>query len=135
MPEIDLATEWRSRRWRRLLNLIDHLPRNSHYYQAISDDELFAEQVLDADTPSSQGTRLMTEWTPETEMLTNIYDRLGEQIAVALAVGGAKKPARPKPMVRPKTAMDRVKRKRRERESAALKSKLLPPKAVPTHER
>lgn len=96
---------------------------------------MFAEQVLELDTRSSQTTRLMTEWSPETEMLTNIYDRLGEQIAVALAVGGAKKPARPKPMARPKTAIDRVKRKRREREQAALKSKLLPPKADNTHER
>ena len=35
---MDVLELWQARRWRKLLNLIDHLPRNSFYAQAVSED-------------------------------------------------------------------------------------------------
>ncbi len=92
----------------------------------MADDDLFAQQVIDLDIPSTQTPRLMTEWTPEMEMLTNLYDRMGEQITVALAAAGVKNPAKVKPAPRPKTAMDRMRQKRRVDDAAFLRSKLIP---------
>ncbi|MET0701728.1 MAG: hypothetical protein ABWY93_18915 [Mycobacterium sp.] len=77
------------------------------------------------DVPAGQTTRRMQEWTPEVEMLTNVYDRLGEQISVTMAAAGARKPPRPRPAPRPKTAVDRVKARRREGTHKILTSKLL----------
>lgn len=109
-----------------MLNIIDHLPRHSHYYQEMSDDEDFAAQFLDLEIPASQTSRRMQEWTPEVELLTNLYDRMGEQISVTMAAAGAKNPPRPRPAPRPKTAVDRLKARRRETTHYSLKGRLLP---------
>lgn len=49
-----------------------------------------------------------TEWTPEREMLTHIYDRLGTLIAATVGSRGGNAPQIP-PYPRPKTAAHRVK--------------------------
>ncbi len=123
---MDLATAWRGRRWRKLLSLIDALPRNSHFYQALLDDEQVAASILDAEDDSPGSPRRMAEWSYELEMLTNIFDRQGEQIAVAMAAAGVRKPARPKPAPRPKTGVDRVRARRRENQTRRLAAVLIP---------
>jgi hypothetical protein len=116
----DLAALWQQRRWRFLLNLIDRLPRVSHFVTATADDEELAEQLPEPEEGSSAPP--LTEWTPEVERLTLIADRLAE---VVTAVGNtvAKKPRKaPRPLPRPMTARDRIrKRKRRERHHLILK--------------
>lgn len=116
----DLAALWRQRRWRFLLNVIDHLPRHSHYVTAMAGDEELAEQLPEPKSGSSAPP--LTEWTPEAERLTLVCDRLAELIT---AVGNtvAKKPRRPPPpLPRPVTAHDRIRRrKRRERHHLILK--------------
>lgn len=118
--QLDLAELWRKRRWRRLLNLIDHLPRHSHYIAAMANDEELAESL--PEPTQGSGAPPLTEFTPEVERLTLIADRLAE---VVTAVGNtvAKKPRRPpRQLPRPVTAHDRIKRRRRrERHQLILK--------------
>lgn len=122
---IDVGTEWRARRWRRLLNLIDHLPRNSYYVEALADDEELAEMVLESphdDVPT--GPR-MSQWSPEAGLLAEIVDRLAEVAsAVVASAGGA--PGTLKPYPRPRTAADRVQARRRRQRHDALVRRVLP---------
>lgn len=125
---MDLATEWRGRRWRRLLNLIDRLPRNSGYVEAVANDDLVAEQILDRPQPEGEKPqRRMSEYSADVEMLSVIADRLSEMINVLAAVNGAK----PGPMQhapRPVTALERVRERRRVTKHRAIVARVLPRK-------
>lgn len=92
----------------------------------MTDDEDFAAEFLDLDVPATSLQRRMREWTPEVEMLTNLYDRIGEHITISLAAAGAKKPPRARPGPRPRTAVDRLKTRRRDQSHLDLKGRLLP---------
>ncbi|HEX8632244.1 MAG TPA: hypothetical protein VF755_29145 [Catenuloplanes sp.] len=120
---VDLVGQWQARRWRRLLNLIDGLPRTSAYAEALADDEQLAEQLLDR--PPGPGRVPMSEFSPELEMLTNVFDRLGELIqAVTAAAGG--KPPKVRPHPRPRTAMDRVRQRRSMAKHRTVVARMLP---------
>ncbi len=107
-----------------LLDLIDGLPRDSRYVEALSLDPHLAELMAMLPDQPAQGRR-MSEYSAEMEMLTAVYDRLGEVMQVMIASkGGKPKPMPPGP--RPRTALDRVRRQRRERKRSWLRSKLLP---------
>jgi hypothetical protein len=112
---LDLTVEWRSRRWRRLLNVLDGLRRTSHVHEAMAlDDELaemFLEQERRNETKTSKPKRRMAEYTVEAELLSYAVDRLGEVI-VALAVSNGGKRRRVEPMPRPETALGRVRERR-----------------------
>jgi hypothetical protein len=125
---LDLATEWRSRRWRRLLNIIDHLPRTSAYREAVADDDDLARHLLKHSPPDpGRPQRRMSDWSPEVEMLTAVLDRLGELVQAVAAVGGAK-PKKVQPAPRPVTAYERVRRNRRAERHRSLVSRVLPHK-------
>lgn len=125
----DLEQLWADRRFGFILTVVDHLPRNSAYVQALTDDDEWAEQVIDAPQPKAAPSVRLADWSPELEMLTNIYDRLAELIRVqAMAAGGKPKKAPPAP--RPLTALDRVRARRRKRQHNRLVSVLLPHKAT-----
>lgn len=88
---LDLATEWRSRRWRRLLNVIDQLPRDSAYVEALSDDDEIAGQLMRTGPEKpARPQRRLSDWSPTVELLTTINDRLGDLIQTVAALGGAK---------------------------------------------
>lgn len=124
---LDLATEWASRRWRRLLNLIDHLPRNSHYAEAVVNDEEMAElQAADIDPsekPKEQPPPLR-EWSIEAELLARIADRVGVEVDATIASAGGK-PIRMGPVMRPETAIDRKVREARERNRIKIHESLV----------
>lgn len=124
---IDLVDEWRMRRFRRILNLVDHLPRNSAYVQAVTDDEEWAEQVLSLPQRAQRPRVDMADWSPELERLTDLYDRLGELIRAVVAGAGAK-PKRVAPAPRPTTALDRMRARKRRATHDRLVSVLLPDK-------
>lgn len=128
---MDLGTEWRARRWRKLLNMIDGLPRDSAYVEALTSDEQWAAAVLDNPVPQGKPKRRMADWSPELEMLTNLYDRMGEQIAVTVAVAGGK-PKKVTPAPRPTTALERERRQRRDAKHRSVVSRMLPHKATVT---
>lgn len=105
---------WRERRWADLLNLIDWLPRNSAYIEALSEDEDVAEQVLRApenQRPRGAGPRV-SEWSLEVEKMTDMIDRLGEVIIAVVTSNGGKAP-RVRPQQRPRTAIDRLRERKR----------------------
>ena len=125
---LDLATEWRSRRWRRLLNIIDHLPRTSAYREAVADDDDLARLLLRYAPPEpGRPQRRMSDWSAEVEVLTAVLDRLGELVQAVAAVGGAK-PKKVPPAPRPVTAYERARGNRRAERHRSLVARVLPHK-------
>lgn len=127
---LDLATEWRSRRWRRLLNIIDNLPRESRFFEARVNDEQVIEAMITTagDTANNEKpARRMADWSAEVELLTAVVNRLGE-IAQGIAVLGGAKPGKPLPAPQPTTAYESVRSRLRSRKHEALVSRLLPHK-------
>jgi hypothetical protein len=114
--QLDLTGEWQSRRWRRLLSLLDGLRRTSHVSEAFAMDEELAEMYLEQERLSKGATaarsaRRYSEFTAEVELLSNAVDRLGELIVAVAASRGARR-RKVEPMPRPETAMHRVRMKR-----------------------
>lgn len=100
---------WRSRRWRRLLNLIDRLPAACHLADAQAQDaELAQVQVEHMDTHrQADPSRSFLEWTPEAELLTYVGDVLNQLVAITVAVNSKDgKMQRVDPLPRPKRALD-----------------------------
>ncbi len=126
---MDLATEWRARRWRRLLNMIDHLPRDSAYVEAFCDDEEVAATLLGGPEPQGQPQRRMSDYSVVVEVLSLLVDRVSELIGTVAASRGIK-PRKIPPAPRPETAADRLRKQRRRATHRRLVSKLLPHKAA-----
>lgn len=100
---------WQRRDLRYLLNLIDHLPRDSFFSEAVAQDEDHARMLLAH--PSSRGSTAyappLSTWSPEVELLTSILDAVQTAGIMSANVQGAKLPA-PKPAPRPRTAVERL---------------------------
>lgn len=107
---IDLAQLWRGRRWRLLLNLIEHLPRGSAFAEAVAEDDDLADR--NAVRPTRRRSPPVSEFTPDVELLAAVHDRIGNLITVVAATSGSKKPPKPKPWPRPVTAAERAERRR-----------------------
>lgn len=113
----DLGQLWRARRWRFLLNLIDHLPGHSFTAAATANDEEYAAHLghAIAEAPEDESDDMKSppvhRWTPEVAILADLYDTINRMAYAQLcaAVGGPQKagPA-PKPYPRPKTALRRA---------------------------
>lgn len=128
---LDLATEWRRRRWRRLLNIIDRLPRDSAYFEALCEDEDLAVRMAGMPEPKKrQATRRMGEWSPTVEILTAILDRLAELTQAVAALGGAK-PRKVPRAPHPVTAVERVRTRNRQRSHESLVARVLPGRQPP----
>jgi hypothetical protein len=101
--------------------------------QALATDEAMAEQVaeLPEESQSTAWLRSHRDYTAEVEMLTAVYDRLGELIRISAAVRGARgKPPAPGP--RPTYAIDRIRKRRTRQKHDQLVSRLI--KKKPTAE-
>lgn len=120
-----MATEWRSRRWRKLLSFIDRLPRTSLYVEAVADDDEIADRLVDDETPS-RGPRL-SEWSPERDALADVVDMLGNVVAAVIAAAGVKPPQINRTR-RPKTAFDRARQRQRVQRHHQLVARVLPTK-------
>jgi hypothetical protein len=115
---------WRSRRWRYLLNLIDHLPRDSYFVEALLNDDEFAEQLLNMpDAPVAR--ERLSEWSPLREGLARVEDAVHQLQAAVIAAAGVK-PPKVETAVRPITAADRVRHRRRRQEHESLVARVLP---------
>lgn len=111
----DLAALFRRRRWRFLLNLIDHLPSHSAFSEAQALDEELAERYADSEPDVTHRPRI-TEWSATEQLLAAVFDRLGEVVAATIASGGNKPPKMPDGWPRPETAAERVLRRRQHQE-------------------
>lgn len=99
---------WRQRRWRYLLNLIDHLPIDSYTNALLVNDEEYARMVKKAsDDAKRRGEEVggvsMATWSPVVNLLAVVADRLAVLIEL-----GKEKPGKPVQYPRPKTAFDRL---------------------------
>lgn len=114
-----LAVEWRARRFRFLLNLIDQLPAASRYGEAVAQDDDLAQALLYVEpTPAPPP---LAEWSPLLAEMRVMSERLGI-VAQILANGRYK----PEPLPRPQTARDRAKRRADQATHARLTAILLP---------
>lgn len=131
-----MAVEWRARRWRRLIDIIDQLPRDSRYVEAVSLDEGIAEEILNVEqrrgeAEAGRAARRMSEWSATVELLTLILNRLGE-VAQAIAVLGGAKPRKLKPAPMPVTMVEKLRKRRRYQAHRALVARVLPPRTPPS---
>lgn len=135
--QADLGDLWRRRRWRTLLDLLDHLPSHSWFQATVSMDPEHAKMVAkamasrkDSGESENKGPHL-TAWTPETAMLAKVIDAIKGVSYTVAAVQGAK-PSMPDPEPRPKTPIElEMKREEYARKKAAheaLVARLLPHK-------
>jgi hypothetical protein len=123
LAPIDLGTEWRERRWRRLLNLIDELPGTSRTRVAMMEDEDLARSAADEAwanrknkaEPIEEPPPSLRDWSPQMDVMAGQFDRIGQAIASIYAARGIR-PPKLKPMKRPETAFERLMRQKRESE-------------------
>lgn len=122
---------WRRRRWRYLLNLIDHLPRDSAYMEAIANDEQLAEQLVrNLPEQAPAGPRL-SDWSPEVEALYALVDRVVELIHVTAAASGAK-PGKVRMSPRPVTAIERARNRQRASKHKSLVARVMRDRPPPS---
>jgi len=91
--------------------MVDHLPRTSHFVEAVAqDDELAAESHDEVSTAKPRGTPI-SEFGLTEEILAQIRDSLGvlnaNLVNVNLPTGKPRAKA-PKPFPRPQTARERA---------------------------
>jgi len=120
---------WQDRQWRKLLSFIDHLPRNSYYVEAASNDEEHARMLLEAseNQPKREYRPPMSLWTMEAEILADIADRV-QQLTITTRAANSRKGAKlPKfvPYARPRHAIEPLRRARRQERHEALARRVL----------
>lgn len=109
-----------------MLNLIDRLPRNSAYLEAVVMDERVALAMLRADNGrDKKSKRRMSEWSVEAELLSTVADRVAELIQATFAARGAK-PGSFSAAPRPETALEKVRDQERIRKHRVLVARVLP---------
>lgn len=118
---VDLTTLWRERRWRFLLNLIDHLPRNSFYSEAVANDPEHARMLAEAQAQHADDTRdeegpsgpPMHTWSAEVAAIVDLTDavRRVEYAVVAVQADKGKGPKPPEPLPRPVSILDRERKR------------------------
>jgi len=121
---------WRSRRWRYLLNLIDHLPRNSYLSQAVADDEEHTRLMLEARERAGKSDEPhfppMSQWSQEAGILADLVDEIrGLRYVTIAANSGGSKPPPPVRYARPQTAADRIRADMRREKHEALANRIL----------
>ena len=113
---MDLAEWVTARRYGALLDLIDQLPSASRYSEAVSLHPEYAKQLANMPEPDEPWAPRQAEFGLTEHLLTNISDQLQVLTVVTLKAAGAK-PGEPKPMPRPKSAIEEA-RKQAEQEWA-----------------
>ncbi|MFI7608781.1 hypothetical protein ACIBTV_27225 [Micromonospora sp. NPDC049366] len=81
--------------------------------------------MLATNPKSAPPRQRLSEWTPEMERLTDLYDLVNEVIRVLVALKGGK-PGNSKPLPRPVSALDRAKARKRQAKHRSLVARMLP---------
>ncbi|GAA3750807.1 hypothetical protein [Micromonospora maritima] len=95
----------------------------------MSNDEEWAKQVLAKDPTEKPPRVRMSDFSPEVERLTDLCDLVMEAIRTMAGLKGVK-PGPPRPMPRPVTALERARRRKRERTHKSLVARMLPHEAA-----
>lgn len=128
---IDLAQMWQSRRWRKLLNIIEGLPSSSHFVDAIANDEERAHDLagMSMGSDNHQAYRV-SEFGMSERILADIADLIGQLTDVTLGVNGGRPPPRKPYHGRPRTAIERARARweydERQIKSVELLNKIFP---------
>lgn len=102
---MDLA-EWVSaRRYAALLELIDQLPSNSRYYEAVVNHPEYADQIASMPEPEDPWSPRQSEFGLNEHLLTLISDQLQQLTNVTIKANNGK-PGELKPQPRPRSAID-----------------------------
>lgn len=116
-----------------MLSLIDQLPRNSRYRQALANDEDMARQYLeefdiDDDAPVSDddGRPEMSDFGLAEELLLEVLNELKAMRSENVGLQTGKAGAKPRYRKGPMTAMERIKYRVREEQHNSLVSRLAP---------
>jgi hypothetical protein len=130
-PQHSLGVLWRSRRWRYLLNLIDHLPADSHFMEAVSLDEEHARAMVKMSEGMDKKPYAppMSQWSMTANLLAVLIDEVRALRHITLAVNSKQKPQPPNLYPRPQTAFDKVRLQEREAKHRALVARMLPHKS------
>jgi hypothetical protein len=113
---------WRGRITpRQVLNLVDRLPRHSHYKAALADDDDLADLIDENEPPPKPP---LTDFSADHQLLNIIADRLGELIRTTAQVNSTKRVPPVQPLPRPETALHRKARRRREYKRALITDRL-----------
>lgn len=123
---------WRRRRWRKLLSLIDHLPPNSYYHQAVMNDPEHAAAIVAQQArakaegkDTGTGKPPLSTWSAEVSMMAKVLDAVRHLQYLTVAVNGSKNAQPPKPEPRPGTALEAADRKRRQADHEKLTARLI----------
>jgi hypothetical protein len=143
----DLGVLWRGRRWRLLLNLIDHLPRHTWTQQAMADDPEYAQKIADAvaarkakmvvDDDELAWSPPLQQYTPEVEALASVVDAvnaLRTTFIMANSEKGAQPPQippYPRPVTLVATMREKAQRKARWTAHETLADRMLPGRRKP----
>jgi len=90
----------------------------------MADDEEAAAAWLATDPDEAEPKVLLSDWTPEREVLERISDGINAVVHAVVASAGAK-PGTLKPGLRPVTAFDRVREEIDERRRSSLHRSLM----------
>jgi hypothetical protein len=128
-PGIGPADLWRARKWRCLLNLIDHLPQNTHYHNSLMRDPEHAKRVAEykiahPDTETSKAPP-WNIWSPQYEALQSIIDELRVLRATLVGVNGGK-PGKPEFTPKPTSEIQKAVHREKWRAHDKLKAGFLP---------
>ena len=86
---VDMAQLASDRRWVHLLALIDGLPANSRYVQAMYDDDEWRKMIEDSqDDDSPNPPPPLSTWSPEVNMLAQVVDSLAVVTQAIVASSG-----------------------------------------------
>lgn len=115
---------------RYLLSAVDHLPRNSHYAEAVANDEEHALMLAEVmgNQPKGEYRPPMSTWSPEVAMLADLIDAVNGVRGVLVAANRKPGTAPPeiKPYPRPGTMLEKVRREQRRRRHEELVARVLP---------
>lgn len=121
----------RSGKYRKVLNLIDHLPPASHTRAAFARDPEHVAQVLEVVEAQPKKA-----WAPPAEqydltaaLLTQLVDSVNQNTVVTALAAGSKQ-AKIDQMPRPQTLFDVIQEERREAKHKEIVGALLPHKRV-----
>lgn len=126
-PGIDPMALWQQRKWRKLLNLIDHLPQNTNYSQALVNDPEHAAALVKAQERAGKQAYSppMSQWSQESAVLADLVDAVQHVGWITQAANSKSTPKHPLPYTRPKTAMDQARFEARKAKHEALANRLL----------
>lgn len=132
LPGTDVGELWRSRRWRKLLNLIDHLPQDTWYSHEVSQDVEHAMMLIQAQerakragiAPPPAGPSMAT-YSPEVERLDRVIDAVNFGAHKVAGTNGYKGEA-PKPQQRPTNAMEIARYRLKMEAHDRLRRRMLP---------